>query len=345
MIKSTLFGTTPDGREAHLYHLKNGKYSVAVTDFGATLVQFTGPDRLGNDTDVLLGFDSVEPYIGKTGYMGAFIGRFGNRIEGGKFTLNGKEYQLTVNKAPNHMHGGEVGFSHKLFSVRDVDDHTVEFSYLSPDGEEGYPGNLDVQVTYSLEKDGTLVLDYYAISDADTIVNFTNHSYFNLNGADSGTTVLDHVLKLNASAFCDTDEVCLANGDILSVRNTPFDLREPRRLGDVIASDYEPVKKANGLDHNFVLDGSGFREFARLYSDKTGIEMICYTDQPGVQVYTGNSIRPNTGKYGVTYGKHGAICLETQGFPNATSFAHFPSPVLKRAEIYRRTTAYRLTVK
>lgn len=345
MIKSTLFGTTPDGRETRLYHLKNGQYSADITDFGATLVKFSGPDRNGKDTDVLLGFDNVEPYCGKIGYMGAIIGRFGNRIEGGKFTLNGKEYNLAVNNGPNHLHGGEVGFSHKIFSVRNVDDHTIEFSYLSPDGEEGYPGNLDVQVTYSLERDGTLTLDYYAISDADTVINLTNHAYFNLNGADSATTIFDHTLKLNASAFCDIDENCLANGNILAVRNTPFDFREGKRLEEAITADYESAKKANGVDHNFVLDGKYFREFARLYSDKTGIEMICYTDQPGVQIYTGNAMKPFTGKYGVTYDKYGAICLETQGFPNATSFGHFPSPILKKAEIYRRTTAYRLTVR
>ncbi len=345
MIKSSSFGKLTDGREARLYHLKNGKYSADITDFGATLVKFTGPDRNGKPTDVLLGFDSVELYCGKTGYMGATIGRFGNRIEGGKFTLNGKEFELATNNGPNHLHGGLVGFSHKLYTVRDVDDHTLEFSTLSPDGEEGYPGNLDIQVTYSLEKDGTLTLDYYAISDADTIINLTNHSYFNLNGADSGTTVFDHELTLNASAFCDVDENCLANGNILAVRNTPFDLRNGKRLEEAIKSDYEPAKKVNGIDHNFVLDGKYFREFARLYSDKTGIEMVCFTDQPGVQVYTGNSIKQFTGKYGVTYDKYGAVCLETQGFPNSTTFGHFPSPILKKGEIYRRTTSYKLTVR
>lgn len=345
MIKSTSFGKTPDGCETHLYHLKNGMYSADITDFGATLVRFCGPDRDGKATDVLLGFDNVEPYTGDIGYMGAVIGRFGNRIEKGKFTLNGKEYTLAVNNGPNHLHGGNVGFNHRIFAVRDIDDHTIEFSYLSPDGEEGYPGNLDVQVSYNLSSDGTLTLSYYAISDADTVINLTNHAYFNLNGAAQPGTVFDHVLKLSASAFCDSDSDCLANGNILAVRGTPFDFREGRVLGDIITADYAPVSSAGGIDHNFVLDGSGYREFGRLYSPDTGIEMVCFTDQPGVQIYSGNFIKPFVGKYGATYEKHGAVCLETQGFPNSTSFAHFPSPVLKKGEIYRRTTAYKLTVK
>ena len=346
MIKSVSFGKTPDGRETKLYHLENGRYSADITDFGATLVRFCGPDRNGRMTDVLLGFDNVVPYTGSIGYMGAVIGRFGNRIEKGKFTLNGKEYTLAVNNGPNHLHGGNVGFSHKIFAVRNVDDHTIEFGYLSPDGEEGYPGKLDVQVTYSLSQDGTLTIDYYAISDADTVINLTNHAYFNLNGAEHPGTVFNHTLQLSASAFCETDSDCLANGNILAVRGTPFDFREGRNLGDSITADYAPVKAAGGgIDHNFVLDGKDYREFGRLYSDTTGIEMICYTDQPGVQVYTGNFIEPFIGKYGVEYTKHGAVCLETQGFPNSTSFGHFPSPVLKKGEIYRHTTAYKLSIR
>jgi aldose 1-epimerase len=345
MIKFTPFGKTPDGKEAKLYHLKNGDYSADITDFGATLVSFSGPDRDGKETDVLLGFDSVEQYAGNTGYMGALIGRFGNRIEKGKFTLNGKEFKLFINNGPNHLHGGKEGFSHKFYDVRDIDSHTIEFSRLSADGEEGYPGNMDVQLTYSLSADGTLTLDYYAISDKDTVINLTNHAYFNLNGAKSGTTVFSHSLKLDSTAFCETDGDCLANGNILATRGTPFDFSKPAILEKAITADFTPAKVAGGIDHNFIISGNGYREFGVLYSDKTGIEMTCYTDQPGVQIYTGNAMNPIEGKYGVTYAKHGAICLETQGFPNSTTFAHFPSPVLKKGEIYRRTTAYKLSVR
>ncbi len=346
MIKSSPFGKLPDGKIARLYHLKNGNYSVDICDFGATLINFCGPDRDGKNTDILLGFDSVEPYLGNIGYMGAVIGRFGNRIEKGKFTLKGKEYTLAVNNGPNHLHGGLKGFSHKLWSARDIDNNTIEFSLVSPDGEEGYPGNLDVQITYSLEADGTLTLDYYAISDADTVINLTNHAYFNLDGADKGTTIFDHTLQLDASAFCDTDDDCLANGNILTVKNTPFDFREPKPLGDPITSDFGPVKVAGGIDHNFVLKNDGkFKKFGVLYSDKTGIELTCYSDQPGVQIYSGNFMKPNNGKYGVTYAKHGAVCIETQGFPNSTEHAHFPSPILKKGRIYRRKTAYKFSVR
>lgn len=346
MIKSSPFGKLADGTMTRLYHLENGKYSVDITDFGATLVKFCGPDRDGNQTDVLLGFDNVEPYTGSIGYMGAVIGRFGNRIEKGKFTLKGKEYTLAVNNGPNHLHGGNVGFSHRVWSAKDVDNNTIEFSLLSPDGEEGYPGNLDVQITYSLEADGTLTLDYYAISDADTIINLTNHAYFNLNGADKGGTIFSHSLQLDASAFCETDDNCLANGNILTVKGTPFDFREPKILGQAINADFGPVKAAGGIDHNFVLNNDGkFKKFGVLYSDLTGIEMTCYTDQPGVQIYSGNFIKPFIGKYGVTYEKNGAICIETQGFPNSMEHEHFPSPVIKKGRIYRRKTAYKLGVR
>ena len=345
MIKSSPFGKTPDGREARVFHLKNGKYSVDICNFGATLIKFCGPDRDGNSTDVLLGFDNVEPYTGSIGYMGAVIGRFGNRIEKGKFELNGKEYTLAINNGPNHLHGGTVGFSHKMFTPKAIDDYTIEFSYLSIDGEEGYPGNMDMQITYSLRADGKLILDYYAISDADTVINLTNHAYFNLNGAENPGTVYNHTLQLDATAYCETDNDCLANGNILAVRGTPFDFTEERNLGETIKADFPAVHAAGGIDHNFVLSGTGFRKFGVLYSEKTGIEMTCYTDQPGVQVYSGNFIKPFTGKYGVTYEVNGAVCLETQGFPNSTTYKHFPSPILKKGEIYRRTTCYKLGVR
>lgn len=344
MIKSSSFGKTADGQEVRLYHLKNGNYSADITDFGATLVRFCGPDRDGNNTDVLLGFETVEPYLGSVGYMGAVIGRFGNRIGEGKFTLKGKEYLLAVNNGPNHLHGGKKGFSHRVWSVRDIDNNTIEFSLLSPDGEEGYPGNLDVQITYSLEADGTLTLDYYAISDADTVINLTNHAYFNLNGVAKSSDVLSHSLQLDSTAFCETDENGLANGNILAVKNTPFDFREPRILGNVLNAGFQPAK--NGIDHNFVLLNDGkFKKFGVLYSDNTGIEMTCYTDQPGVQIYTANYTNSLVGKGNVVYNKHSAVCLETQGFPNATEHKHFPSPILKKGRIYRRKTAYKLSVR
>ncbi len=345
MIKSTHFGTTSDGREIRLYHLTNGKYSVDISNYGATLIKFCGPDRYGKTTDILLGFDTADTYLGACGYMGSVVGRFCNRIENGSFTLNGKTYNLFINNGKNHLHGGQEGFNHKLFTVHDIDKYSIEFDYLSPDGEENYPGNLDVQVTYSLSAKGELTVDYYTISDADTIINLTNHAYFNLNGTETESTVLNHTLQISASAYCETDEECLANGNIIAVRNTPFDFRKERIISEVIESDFKPVKTAHGIDHNFVLDNKGFREFARLYSDKTGIELICSTDQPGVQIYTGNAIKPTTGKYGTKYSAHSGICIETQGFPNAAEFGHFPSPFIKKGEIYRRSTVYKFSTR
>ena len=345
-MKKTSFGFLPDGKEVFLYHLECGKFSVAITDFGATLIKFSGPDRDGNPTDVVLGFDEITPYIGDVGYMGSVIGRFANRIEKGKFTLNGKEYNLYINNGPNHLHGGKVGFSHKVFEVKELSDTQLEFSLFSPDNDEGYPGNINVSVVYSLSADGTLTLDYSAKCDADTIINLTNHAYFNLDGADKGTVIYDHNLELQASAFCECDSDGLANVNILAVRDTLFDFREGKALGPVInATDDKHIIAGGGIDHNFVLDGKGFREVARLYSEKSGIEMICSTDQPGAQIYSGNFIAENIGKYGVKYRPHSAVCIETQGFPNSTSFAHFPSPILKKGDVYRHTTSYKLTVK
>ena len=345
MVTTKNFGALNDKTAVTLYCIKSGKYSANIMDFGATLVNFICPDKKGHDTDVLLGFDDVTPYTGSIGYMGAVIGRFGNRIEAGKFTLNGKNYELFVNNGPNHLHGGKVGFSHRMWRAEITGDSAVTFSRLSPDGEEGYPGNLKVSVTYTLCEDGTLSLDYLATTDEDTVINLTNHAYFNLHSADDPTPVYDHYLQIGASAFCDTDDHCLANGNILAARGTAFDFRTPRNLGDSIKSDFAPAKSTGGIDHNFVLDGSGYRQFATLYCEKTGILMTCYTDQPGVQIYTGNCIDPMVGKNGKTYCRHGAVCLETQGFPNSTSFSHFPSPVLKKGDVYHHVTAYRLSVK
>lgn len=345
IINFCSFGRLNDGRETKLYTIKSGEYSVSISDFGATLQSLVVPDKSGTWTDVLLGFDSVKQYAGDVGYMGAVVGRFANRIENGRFILGGKEYHLFVNNGPNHLHGGKEGFNHKLFGAKTLSDRAIEFSYFSPDKEEGYPGNLEVKVTYTLSLDGAIIIDYYACSDKDTIVNLTNHAYFNLNGVHEMTTVYNHSLWLNSTAFCETDGNSLANGNILATRGTPFDFEIGKKLGEVIESDFQHVKSNGGIDHNFVLNGGGYRHSATLYSDLTGVEMTCFTDQPGVQVYTANKFPSLLGKNNVVYKKHCAVCLETQGYPNATSFEHFPSPVLKSGKIYRRKTAYIFSIR
>lgn len=346
MINCKPFGALEDKTQTTLYSIENGKYRVDITDFGATLVSFFTPDCDGNIVDVLLGYDDVQGYVKNSGYVGAVIGRFANRIENGKLILNGKEYDLYINNGPNHLHGGKVGFSHRVFDTEIIDDNTIKFSLLSPDGEENYPGNLELSVVYSLSVDGELSLDYTATTDADTVINITNHAYFNLNGTHEQNTIHNHTLQVNASAFCESDKNCLANGNILAVRNTPFDFRAPKRLDDIFNNtEFSPiVAVGGGIDNNFCLT-DGYKKCAEVYSDKTGITLECFTNQPAVQVYTSNSMTERVGKLGVKYAKYSAICLETQTYPNAPAFAHFPSAVLKKGEVYKHKTVYKFSAK
>ncbi len=336
-----------DCQKAELYEIKNGKFSASVTNYGATLVSFCGPDKNGKNTDVCLGFDSVESYLGRVGSMGSVIGRFANRIEKGVFELGGKTYTLDINNGPNHIHGGLVGFSRKVWDVEILDENSVKLSLFSPDGDQGYPGNMTVTVTYSLDADGSLTLDYFAKSDADTIINLTNHAYFNLNGVDKESDVLDHLLYVKAESFCEVDENGLANGKVFTVEGTPFDFRTPKRVGDALAAtDFDPIKKGSGIDHNFCLKNGGELELcATVESVESGILMECYTDQPGVQIYTGNHLRDWTMKNGVKCQSRAGICLETQMYPNATTHKSFPSVVLKANQDYKRKTVYKLCLK
>ena len=237
-------------------------------------------------------------------------------------------------------------FRHKMFDAY-IDGETLKLSRLSPDGEEGYPGNLKFSVSFTLKSDNTLDIEYEAVSDADTIVNFTNHAYFNLNGALSDKTIYNHSLMIDAEAFCRGDKDCLADGTIVPVRNTDMDFRRPVLLGDILDSDYEDIAMTGGIDHNFVLSmqKGNYKKAAELYCEATGICLECYTDQPGIQVYTGNVTDYKNGKFGAYYGKHCAICLETQTFPNSTSYSYFPSPILKADEKFYSKTSYKFMNK
>ncbi len=346
MISVRSFGKTQDGTETQLFILDNGKASVYITDFGAHIVAVNVPDKGGVLTDVVLGADNVEAYEGAITYMGATIGRFANRIEKGEFSLGGKEYTLATNNGPNHLHGGNVGFNLRMFDAF-VDGETLRMSYFSPDGEEGFPGNLKFEVSFTLGEDNDLSIEYKAVSDADTVVNFTNHAYFNLNGAITEKPVYNHTLQISAEAFCRGDEKCLADGTIVPVRGTDMDFRTHESLDERLHSEYEDIKVTGGIDHNFVLSmqKGDFKEVAQLYCKDTGILLQCFTDQPGVQIYTGNVTNYNAGKGGAHYGRHSAVCLETQNFPNATSFSYFPSPVLRAGEEFYSKTVYRFSVK
>lgn len=346
MITVRSFGKTNQGVDAQLFILDNGKASVYITDFGAHIVAINVPDKDGILTDVVLGADNAAAYSGDISYMGATVGRFANRIENGEFLLNDKKYTLATNNGPNHLHGGIVGFNHRMFNAF-VDGETLRMSYLSADGEEGFPGNLSFEVSFTLGENNDLTIEYKAISDQDTVVNFTNHAYFNLNGAIAEKTVYNHTLQIFAEAFCRGDENCLANGTIIPVRGTDMDFRTHSSLAERLNSSYEDIASTGGIDHNFVLSmhRGDFKEAAQLYCKDTGILLQCFTDQPGVQIYTANGTEYTGGKGGAHYGRHSAVCLETQNFPNATSFNYFPSPVLKAGQEFYSKTVYRFSIK
>lgn len=337
------FGRTADGRVVNCYRITNASGSyVEVLDYGCTLHSICVPDRDGVLTDVCLGYDTVAEYEANDGYLGAFIGRHANRIGKGKFTLNGKEYTLAVNNGPNHLHGGKNGFDKVVWATCVASDRLL-FSHTSLDGDEGYPGNLLLSLIYSFDDNNNLTLIYDAVCDADTVVNFTNHCYFNLNGQGTGT-VTDHLLQVNADFFTENDADCLPTGEILSVEGTPFDFRTPKAIGKDILQDEINLKNGSGYDHNFVLKGEGIRPVAELTSPKTGISVITSTTQPGIQIYTANFLTDRKGKGCTTYGFRDAVCLETQHFPDAVHHENFPSAVLKKGEDYHQVTRYTFTL-
>ncbi|MBO5248868.1 MAG: galactose mutarotase [Clostridia bacterium] len=343
-VQGKEFGRTADGRTVTVYRItnKNGAY-VDVLDYGCTLQSICVPNRDGTLTDVCLGYDTVTEYEENDGYLGAFVGRHANRIGKGEFVLNGQAYSLAVNNGPNHLHGGLKGFDKVIWSACVASDRLI-FSHTSPDGDEGYPANLMMSVTYCFDDSNTLTLIYDAVSDGDTVVNFTNHCYFNLNGQGTGTAT-DHLLQVNADAFTENDGDCLPTGKILSVEGTPFDFRTSKPIGRDIGADDENLKNGSGYDHNFVLQGEGLREVAVLSSEKTGIVMTTRTTQPGVQVYTANFLTYRGGKNGTRYSVRDGVCLETQHFPDALHHENFPSVVLKQGEEYHQITQYAFTVK
>ena len=296
-----------------------------------------------NGVDVVLGRNSFEEYLNNEGYFGALIGRNSNRIENSEFELNGKVYNLFANDGRNNLHGGKVGFDKKIWDAIIVDEEepSLVLSAISPDGEEGFPGTVNIQVTYTLTNDNCLKIHYVGESDADTVLNMTNHTYFNLNGHSSG--VIDgHTLWLDSDFYTPNSEECIPTGEVLSVKNTPFDFLSEDILNERLKSEYEQIKKFGGFDHNFVLNGRGYRKVGKCTGDKTGIVMEIYTDQSGMQVYSGNMIEENrVCKDGVTYGKHYGICFETQSFPNSMKLTHFPNAILKKGEKYDTVTSYK----
>jgi aldose 1-epimerase len=331
------FGVTQNGEPVSLYRLENASGAYAeILDYGATLRTLTVPDATGKLTDVVLGFDDIAGYEKNTAYIGAFIGRYANRIGGARFTLNGKEYCVSANEKNRCLHGGVRGFDKHIYAAREENGALV-FTRLSPDGEEGFPGNLQVRVTYRLTRDNALEIEYEAESDAPTVVNLTNHSYFNLNGAGD---ILHHTLMLDADYITEVDKNFNITGKLLPVSGTPFDFKAEKTVGKDIEAEDEQLRFGAGYDHNFVLNGRGFRRAAILTGDRSGIRMEVFTDTPGVQLYTSNFLNA-VGKNGDIYKNHSALCLETQNFPDAPNQKSFPSAVLLPNVTYRTRTVYR----
>ncbi len=339
-ITKELFGTLKNGENVYAYTLDNQKaLKTTILTYGGII-----KNLFVNGTDVVLGRETLDEYSDNDGYFGALVGRHANRIKNAEFEIDGKTYKVGANDGGNSLHGGFHGFNEKnwaAFEAGTDSEPSLVLKTFSPDGEEGFPGNLHITVTYTLTADNGLVIHYEAISDKNTVCNLTNHSYFNLNGHNSGT-IDGHTLQINADFYTPNTSECMPYGEILSVCDTPFDFRNAKKIGKDINSGFEQIKMFGGYDHNFVLSGKGFRKSAVLIGDKTGITMEMYTNKPGVQIYTGNCIDDKRKcKGGNIYAVHQAVCLETQFFPNSTSCTHYPSAFLKKNEKYDFTTEYR----
>lgn len=345
IIKNS-FGTLPDGTKVDIFTLTNSKkVSVEITNFGGIIVSIMVPDKNGNMADVTLGYSSLDKYIENPCYLGALIGRHANRIEDARFELDGKVYELVKNDGKNHLHGGITGFHNVTWKAEVVGEKLV-LTHRSPDGEENYPGNLDVKVEYSLTEENELAIDYSAVSDKNTVVNLTNHAYFNLAGHASGD-VLNHCIYINADSFTPVNNECIPTGEIRDVKGTLMDFTTLKSFAEGINSEDEQIANGGGYDHNWVLNTKGnVKEVAaELYHPESGRLMQVYTTKPGIQFYSGNFLSNLPGKENAVYAKRNGLCLETQYFPNAMKHKHFPSPVLKAGEKYHHITIYKFTAK
>ncbi len=338
------FGVNTKGEKATLYSFQNANGIVMeVTDFGATLFSLLVPDKDGNLCDVVLGYDEPIGYEGPSGtFFGVTVGRSANRIAGGKFTLNGKEYQLDQNQNGNNLHSGFDFYSFRVWKVKEVRENSITFALHSPDGDQGYPGTVDIEVTYTLTEENSVKIDYYAVPEEDTILNLTNHSFFNLNGHASGS-ILEQSVWIDADAFTPTDATLIPTGEIRLVEGTPMDFRVKKQVGKDIREDYEAlVLGGGGYDHNWCLNNSGkLKKVIEMSSDVSGITMEAYTDLPGVHVYSGNYLREEVGKQGIVYKRYQGICFETQHYPDAINHENFPSPIVKKGQEYKTTTVYK----
>jgi aldose 1-epimerase len=344
-VKDADFEAEVDGKAVKLYTLTNGKAVATITNYGARVVSLHVPDSAGNLVDVVVGYQDLAGFRQEgDGFYGAIVGRYGNRIGKGQFVIDGQTYQVELNDGPNTLHGGTNGLYAKVWDVQSSTDNTLVLHYLSPDGEAGYPGNLDITVTYTLTEDNGLDIAYSATTDKATVINLTNHAYFNLSGAGA-ETILDHELTIQADGYTPVDATLIPTGAITPVEGTPFDFRTATAIGARIDADDEQLKLGKGYDHNFVLNkADGLQVVATVKSPITGIKMEILTEEPGLQFYSGNFMDGVAGgKEGKTYGFRSAFCLETQHFPDAPNKADFPSTRLNPGEIYSTRTVYRFS--
>lgn len=342
------FGKTPSNESVKLYTLKNAQgMEVQIMNYGAIITKIIVPDRNEVMEDVVLGFDKVDDYINDSPYFGAIVGRYGNRIAAGKFSLDGKSYTLAAQNNGQHLHGGLKGFDKKVWKTVATKDASITLSYLSKDGEEGFPGNLEIQVTYTLGDDNAISMDYVAKTDQATVLNVCNHSYFNLSG-NAKRDVLDHNIELNAPHFIPINKVLIPTGEIKSVKGTPFDFTSAKKIGQDINAVDEQISFGGGYDHCYAFDkpAGSFGKIARVEDPASGRVMEVFTTEPGVQFYTGNNLDGHLkGKNGATYIKRSGFCLETQHFPDSPNQAAFPSTVLRPGETYTSKTVYQFSVQ
>lgn len=347
-LKKSNFQTEVKGKKTDLYVLKNkNNMEVCITNYGGRIVSIVVPDKDGNLKDVVLGFDSIQDYLSNTTDFGATIGRYGNRIAYGKFTIDSTNYQLDINNGLHSLHGGTDGFYVQVWDATQINDQELKISYTSPDGEMGYPGNLNTSVTFKLTDDNALDINYEAETDKATHVNLTNHSYFNLDG-DPTQTNADYILTINADSYTPIDSTVMTTGTILPVEGTDMDFRTPIAIGARINNDFAQLKNAGGYDHNWVLNTKGdvSQVAAQLESPATGIVLDVYTNEPGIQVYAGNFLDgTKKGKKGIIYNKRVAVCMETQKYPNTPNNPQWPSTLVKPGEKYTSRCIYKFSVK
>lgn len=340
------FSTKYEGKITGLYVLKNKEMEVCVTNFGGRIVSVMVPDRNGIKRDVVLGFNSIDNYINVPSSFGATIGRVANRINMGKFTLDNKEYNLPVNSGVHCIHGGNRGFQYRVFDVKKTSDSELVMNYVSSDGEEGFPGKLNCEIKMVLTEENAIDISYRATTDKPTVVNMTNHSFFNLDG-DPSVNINDYTLWVDADYFTPLDSSLITTGEIISVSGTPLDFTEPQKIGKAFQSDFRQLSYTNGIDHNFVLNKSEgvLKECAKIYSSKTGIMLSVCTNEPGLQVYTANSLNGKIiGKKDILYKSRCAVCLETQHFPDSPNKKQWPSVVLLPGKEYYSRCIYKFSV-